>query len=183
VLSQALRKIVPVLEKLQVPYALISGLALAPHNVVRATEDLDFLIGEGPSRMSTLVERLRAKGLHSVSRKGSWGDPLVGVIAVEVPTTSATVVCDLVLPTARWQSDAVRGALIVEVEGFAVRVVQVWDLFLLKLYAGGPQDQLDAADLLRMQNPSERLAWKEAASQHRLTDTYKLCLKLLKEIE
>lgn len=182
-LSQALRKIVPILDKLHLHYALIGGLALAPHNVVRATEDLDFLLDDAPSGMPALAERLRAEGLPSFSREGSWGDPLPGVIVVEVPTTLGTVVCDLILPAAQWQSDAIRNALIAEVEGLIVRIVQARDLFLLKLYAGGPQDLLDAADLWRMRGPSERLEWKEAASTHRLTDEYKRCLNLLKGIE
>ena len=43
-LYQALRRILSVLENLQVPYAWIGGLALAFYEVVRATKDLNLLI-------------------------------------------------------------------------------------------------------------------------------------------
>jgi len=179
VLIQALRKILSVLENLEVPYALIGGLALAFYNVVRATKDLDLLILLSQVEMERLAGQLRAIGLSAQSRKGAPGDPVVGVVVVDLPIGASHVTCDLLLPSARWQSQAVRDAGIFEVEGSQVRVVQARDLFLLKLYAGGPQDLLDAGSLLRLQDESTGNEWKDAASKLRMGEELKRCLTFM----
>ena len=103
----------------------------------------------------------------------------MGVVVVEVPHEGGGVSCDLVLPSARWQSQAVRNAGTFEVEGSQVRVVQARDLFLLKLYADGPQDLLDAASLLRLQDESTGKEWKDAASKLRMGQELKRCLSFM----
>jgi predicted nucleotidyltransferase len=179
VLFQALRRILSVLENLGVPYALIGGLALAFYEVVRATKDLDLLILLSPAHMEKLAERLTANGLPASARKGAPGDPVVGVVAVQVPVGGDQLTCDLLLPSARWQSEAVRNAQTFELEGSQIRVVQARDLFLLKLHAGGPQDLLDARMLLQMQDEAAGRAWKDAASNMHLGDELKRCLNLM----
>lgn len=179
-LSQALRTIVPELDALEVSYALIGALALAPYNVVRATKDVDFLIGRSITEIAGLAAQFGARGFRAVARKGSPDDPLAGVLLVEVPTDSGAITCDLIFPTRGWQVAAIRNAISVEMEGLTVRVVQARDLFLLKLGAGGPQDLLDAADLLRMQSLNQRAAWERAASRRHLADACKRCWKFMK---
>jgi len=179
VLFQALSRILGVLENLGVPYALIGGLALAFYEVVRATEDVDLLILLSPADMATLAEQITANGLRASARKGSPGDPIVGVVVVEIPVDGGELACDLLLPSARWQSEAVRNARTFEVEGLPVRVVQACDLFLLKLHAGGPQDLLDASRLLQMQDEATGSAWKDAASNMHMGDELERCLNFM----
>ncbi len=178
-LYQALRRILSILEELGVPYALIGGLALPFYEVVRATEDVDLLILLSPLEMNSLAGKISKKGLSAMARRGSPGDPLVGVVVVEIPLEEGRVSCDLLLPSAHWQSQAVRNAGTFEVEGSQVRVVQARDLFLLKLYAGGPQDLLDAASLLRLQEESTGKEWKDAASKLRMGQELKRCLSFM----
>ena len=178
-LHQALRKIVSVLENLEVPYALIGGLALAFYGVVRATEDLDLLILITRAEMARLAEQITAKGLPASARKGSPGDPIVGVVVVEVSVDGGELTSDLLLPSARWQSEAIRNARTFEVEGLAVRVVQARDLFLFKLHAGGPQDLLDAGQLLQLQDEATGSAWKDAAARMHMGDELKRCLRFM----
>ena len=178
-LFQALRRILSVLEKLGVPYALIGGLALAFYEVVRATKDLDLLILLSPAEMEKFAEQLTANGLPAGARKGAPGDPVVGVVAVQVLVGGSQLTCDLLLPSARWQSEAVRNAQVFELEGSQVRVVQARDLFLLKLHAGGPQDLLDASQLLQMQDEATGRAWKDAASKMHLGDELKRCMNFM----
>ena len=180
-LHRALRKIISVLENLKVPYALIGGLALAFHKVVRATEDVDLLILSSPAEMSKLAQQVSANGLPTSARKGASGDPVAGVVVVQVPVSRGQLACHLLLPSARWQVEAVRNARVFEVEGSPVRVVQARDLFLLKLYAEGPQDLLDASQLLRMQDEETRNAWKDAASKVHLRDELKRCQKFMED--
>jgi len=179
VLHQALRKIVSVLENLGVPYALIGGFALAFYGIVRATEDLDLLVLISPPDMARLTQQIQAHGLPANARIGLPGDPVVGVVVVEVPVEGGKLTCDLLLPSARWQSEAVRSARTFDVEGLPVRVVQARELFLLKLHAGGPQDLLDASQLLQMQDEAARRVWKDAASNMHLRDELERCLNFM----
>ncbi|MBZ5545262.1 MAG: nucleotidyl transferase AbiEii/AbiGii toxin family protein [Acidobacteriia bacterium] len=179
-LSEALRKVVPVLEGLEIPYALIGGLALGVHNVIRATEDVDLLVQRSPAEMQELAREFRAKGMRAVSRKGAADDPLIGVVVLEVPIRDGKVTCDLILPSSGWQFEAIRESEVVNFEGLSLRVARRKDLFLLKLFAASPQDLLDAADLLRQQAPNGRRAWKARAAQLRLSAEYARCLKFMK---
>jgi hypothetical protein len=158
---------------------LIGGLALAFYDVVRATKDLDLLILLSPAEMAKFAEQLTADGLPATARKGAPGDPVLGVVVVQVPVGGGQLTCDLLLPSARWQSEAVRNARAFEVEGLTVRVVQAHDLFLLKLHAGGPQDLLDAGRLLQMQDEATGSAWKDAASDMHMGEELKRCLNFM----
>jgi hypothetical protein len=73
----------------------------------------------------------------------------------------------------------VRNAQVFELEGSQVRVVQARDLFLLKLHAGGPQDLLDASQLLQMQDEATGRVWKDAASKMHLGDELKRCMNFM----
>jgi hypothetical protein len=95
----------------------------------------------------------------------------------------ADVKCDVLFASRGWQTRAVRNATSVDLGSFVVKVAQPADLFLLKLYAGGPQDLVDAAELLKLQGPAERTRWKAAAGKLRLTAEYNRCLKFLKPSE
>ena len=73
-LTEALLKILPVLNSLGTTYALIGGLTLAPHDVVRTAADLDFLLADSPQRMMELARQVETKGFHVVSRKGGFDE-------------------------------------------------------------------------------------------------------------
>ena len=160
---------------------MIGGLALALYEVVRATKDLDLLILLSPAEMDNLAGQLTANGLAASTRKGAPGDPVVGVVVVQVPVGGGQLTCDLLLPSARWQSEAVRNARTFDVEGLPVRVVQARDLFLLKLHAGGPQDLLDAGRLLQTQDEATSSAWKDSASNMHMRDELKRCLSFMED--
>jgi hypothetical protein len=126
-----------------------------------------------------LAESLTAAGLQAVFTRGDVEDPLPGVVRVEIPAVRTPDRCDIIFPTKAWQREAVAHAEVVDVDGLKIPVVQAADLFLLKLYAGGPQDLFDAAALLRNQGPEERSAWKETAVQLRLGKEYQRCLQFM----
>jgi hypothetical protein len=179
VLSEALRIIVGELERLEIPYALIGALAMAPHNVIRATEDVGVLIGRSAPEMGDLASRIQSLGYKLEVSKAAFDDPPGGVIIVQVPTSSGEFPCDLIFPARPWQASAVTNAVAVQMEGFSVRVVRARELFLLKLYAGGPQDLLDAAQLYEIQDSAAKADWKEAAASIGESDAFERCLRFL----
>jgi hypothetical protein len=179
-LNEALRKVVAALDRLETPYALIGGLAVAARGAVRATRDIDLLV-DLPFQEALSMERsLTESGFRATFHRGAADDPIVGVLRLTVPLAGAEVSCDLIFASREWQRQTVTNATTVDLDSFAVRVAQSADLFLLKLYAGGPQDLIDAAELLKLQSPSVRARWKASAARLRLTGDYNRCLKHLK---
>lgn len=178
-LKETLRKVAITLDKLHVPFALIGGMAVAARGAFRTTKDVDFLIDWPLHEAVKLAQSLSENGLPSTFRKGLGDDPVVGVIRTSVPTSASICNCDILFPTKKWQLQAVPRATRVDMGGFILPVVQADDLFLLKLYAGGPQDLLDAAQLLKLQNEDERRAWKESAAKIGRSRMFTSCLKFL----
>lgn len=70
------REALVVFTRLQTPLALIGGLALAAHNVVRATRDVDFLVDADDA--DQLHERLLELGCHCVHRSADAANYLRG---------------------------------------------------------------------------------------------------------
>jgi hypothetical protein len=179
-LNEALRKVVGVLRRLGIPHALIGGLALAARGVVRATQDVDLIIAMAVQEAPSLEQSLKDRGFHATLHCGAASDPIACVLRLAVPVTPGEVKCDILFASRDWQARAVRNATTVDLGGFVVRVAQPADLFLLKLYAGGPQDLLDAAQLLGLQSERARVAWKSEAVKLRLAAEYKRCLRFIK---
>jgi hypothetical protein len=182
-LTEALQKVTTLLDELRIPYALIGGLAVIARGVVRATRDVDLLIDAPLGDGRSLAISLNHHGLPGAFQKGDLDDPIPGLIRLDVPVSSGAVRCDLLFPARTWEAEAVRNAAPVDVEGFVIRVATAADLFLLKLRAGGPQDLLDAAELLRIQPSEEQAAWKTTASKRRLSREFKRCQRFLKETD
>jgi len=75
-LGKQLEEAIDAFEKIGVRFALIGGLALAPHNVVRATQDIDFLID---ADLADAVERqLSALGYKCLHRSADAANYLRG---------------------------------------------------------------------------------------------------------
>ena len=130
-------------------YGLIGGLALAAGGVTRATEDIDFAVATGSSEMPKLAS---AVGGHY--RPGGGDDPLLGVINAAVAVGAKTLPVQLVLLPHRWHEVLLAQVRVVPVHGCSVPVVSWQALVLLKLYAGGPQDLVDAQDLWTVHQPN-----------------------------
>lgn len=130
-------------------YALIGGLAVSFWAEPRATHDLDFAVAVGHESPYSL-----ATFLHGTYRPGEPDDPLRGVVLTNAGKDQHAVPVQLVfLPVSL--SDLVfedlRRATLLHCN---VPVV-AWDrLVLLKLYAGGPRDLLDAKQILDTQSPN-----------------------------
>jgi len=72
-LGRQLAEILSALEKLGVQYALIGGLALSPHKVIRATQDIDLLIDQSAAEtVEQEVVRLGYQCLHRSPDVGNY---------------------------------------------------------------------------------------------------------------
>jgi len=133
--------------------ALIGAGAMAIRGYVRATQDLDLAVFVMPYPALTNVERrLREGGLASTFNDPEPGDPLGGVIRVEVDEELQVDVVNFLNPfdggpmvVKEAIEEAERGLL----RGSEIPVVTVPHLVAIKLYAGGPKSRADIAELLR----------------------------------
>ena len=178
-LNETLRSVAVTLDKLHVPFALIGGMAVGARGPVRATKDVDFLVDWPLHEGAKLAQSLTENHLLSTFHKGLADDPVAGVIRTIVPLAPFTGTCDILFPIKKWQLQAVSRATRVDMGGFVIPVAQADDLFLLKLFAGGPQDLLDAAQLYKLQSHDEQRAWKERAEKIGRSRAFARCLKFL----
>jgi hypothetical protein len=118
--------------------AVIGGLALAAHGVARATLDADLLVVDRRVLDEAFWKGLTAPASLRVVR-GEADDPLAGVVHLQGEAEAV----DVVVGRFEWQRAAIGRRMIVAVGGEALPVVQRADLVVLKLFAEGPQDQLD----------------------------------------
>lgn len=128
-----------------VAHAVIGATALAVHGVSRATVDIDLLVTDPRCFDAAVWTPLEAAGATVDRRRGDADDPLAGVIRIvrgEEPPV------DVIAGRAAWQAAIIARAVRADVAGASVPIAAPADVVLLKLYAGGPQDAWDIAQLL-----------------------------------
>jgi len=141
-MNSALR-VVRHLEGHGVACAFIGGVALGAHGIARSTLDVDVLVADPRVLEADFWIGLDDLG-KAESRRGDAEDPLVGI--VRFPQSPEPV--DVVVGRSPWTRRILERRTEVQLVDQAVPVVDRADLVLLKLYAGGPQDLLDARLLL-----------------------------------
>ena len=127
------------------PFAVIGAAAMAAHGVSRSTGDLDLLTVSAECLAHDFWAGLVDRGVQVDVRFGDANDPLRGVVRFAARGSSPI---DLVVGKSAWQSRILEDACDVDIEGVSVPVASRVDLILLKLFAGGPQDAWDIAQLL-----------------------------------
>lgn len=140
---------------------LIGGLAVAVHGYVRATDDLDF-ISRQPLRATR--RRLKAAGIETRLLRGDVLDRGFDCLKGEIDGIPFDVLPPLV--PVRWEA-----ALILEVGGGTLRVVDLDALLQLKMRAGGAQDLLDAAQLV-LRHPATEERARELATAYQVRDRF-----------
>ncbi|HEV8319147.1 MAG TPA: nucleotidyltransferase [Vicinamibacterales bacterium] len=127
-----------------VSFALVGAAALAAHGVARASLDIDLLVTDLRVLDPEFWRSVSARTAVEV-RRGDADDPLAGVVRCGVGSLRPV---DVVVGRHRWQREAIERAEPVTVEEVTLPVVTAVDLVLLKLFAGGIQDELDIRLLL-----------------------------------
>jgi hypothetical protein len=156
-------------QSLGIQTALIGGAALAVHNYVRATKDVDVATFVDPGTdLRRLEECLQNLGLHTRLTMPEEGDPLGGVLGIWehddedqdddlVPVGLVEVVNfrNPMSPRANPAIVAIRDAEPLD-EHTSLRCVRLADLVALKLYAGWTRDLADIVEVLA-KNPDADL--------------------------
>ncbi|NQU21122.1 MAG: hypothetical protein HQ567_07550 [Candidatus Nealsonbacteria bacterium] len=152
-LLKALRHVWLTLHRLNVPAAVMGGIALAAWKYVRATRDIDLLVSIAGRDTEDLIRELRAAGIHS---KGSapvtsLGQLTAVQLAYEPPETFMELQVDLLLAKSDYHEQALRRQVSTRLPDLDVEigVLACEDLILHKLLAGRIIDRADVASLLR----------------------------------
>lgn len=140
-----LHDVLAVLGRRGSPAALIGAIALAAHGIARATLDLDLLALDAGLLSAEPWQALSESGVLVEVRRGDAEDPLAGVVRL---TRSGQPPVDVVVGRHRWMEDVLARAGTLSFGGGLVPIVEAADLVVLKVFAGGPQDLLDAGLLL-----------------------------------
>ncbi len=141
--------VITVLNKRQIPYAIIGAFAASFHGIVRASMDADALISlkAVQADVQALTGDLRKAGLKPSYRKGDARDPVGAVVNIEDGFGNRV---DLLM-TIRGMTDAVFSrAIEAEFMGTQIRVVGIEDFIAMKIFAGGPKDLGDVSGALKV---------------------------------
>ena len=131
-------------------YALVGGFAVSAWGAPRATRDIDFAIVLG-----TTTPKILSAHLGGSYEGAGPDDPLRGVFSVNVSHEGENIPVQLILLPPRFNAVVFSDVNTVSIFNTSVPIVSWQSLVLLKLYAGGPQDLLDAKEILAIHQPEE----------------------------
>jgi hypothetical protein len=152
-LLKTLKHVWTTLEPLQLPMAVMGGLALAAWRHVRATRDVDILLSTLGVDIASLLTPLRVAGLHP-RHQGSLvplGSLELLQLRYEPPGAYVELHIDLLLVHSEYHQKALarRKPLHLEAVDLDLYVLACEDLILHKLEAGRIIDRADVVALLR----------------------------------
>ena len=182
-LEQELRKFTKELEKAKAKgeiegYTLIGALAVSARAKPRATKDIDFLVSADKSFFQEYFPAIiKSKGYKFKIFKSEPQDPISGLLRIYDKENVELV--DIIPVFWKWQEEIIKNTEILNIyKNFSIPVARTEDLIILKLKAGGPQDIIDAEELLKSTNKSldkERLS--ELAKRAGVNRQLKMILK------
>jgi hypothetical protein len=152
-LLKALKHVWLTLEPLSAPMAVMGGLALAAWKYVRATRDVDLLIGASETDVELLVSTLTSAGLRLKHErvKRPLGSLQIIQFLYEPHESYVDLQVDLLLGQTEYHREALARRVPTRLSALEldVFVLACEDLILHKLQAGRLLDRADAAMLVR----------------------------------
>jgi hypothetical protein len=130
-----------ILEAAEFDYAVIGAMAAAVHGVVRASLDADLLLSATPQRATEVESRLAAAGFQTSLQQGDFEDPIAAVLRARDSYGNQV---DLLFGLRGVEPALFDRALVVPYKETTIDVVGREDFVAMKLFAGAPQDVVDA---------------------------------------
>lgn len=171
-----LAKVLARLDGAGIRCGLIGAEALALRGASRATLDRDLLTTERRALDAAIWMPLADAGAEVDIRPGDEDDPLAGVIRFRAVGERPV---DLIVGRHSWQSRILDRSEILDLGEARVHVPRAADLVLLKLFAGGPQDAWDIAQLLADEDRDDLIAEVDSRIADLPEDAFRLWRKIL----
>lgn len=149
-----LAEVLHVLEREQVPHALIGAAALAVRGVSRSTADIDLLCVQAGVLRRELWADLATPERQLRVLTGDADDPLAGSVRIG----EGSEIVDVVVGRHAWEREIIEAAEPLSIGDVRVPVARPAGLVLLKLHAGGPKDAWDIRALLDVSDQPAELA-------------------------
>jgi hypothetical protein len=155
---RALRHVWATLRPLDIPMAVMGGIALATWKVVRATRDVDLLLGVPGRDLGEVLAKLREAAVRP--KHEAWtstvGEFEIVQCLYEPPEAYMDLQIDLFLAKSGYPLQALERRVVTRLPDLdlEVAVLACEDLILHKLLAGRIIDRVDAAALLRANRES-----------------------------
>lgn len=153
----ALRRAWVAIEPLDVPMAVMGGLALSAWGHVRSTQDVDLLVALEKANVDAALHRLFAADFRPKRQPMLFRIEQQDIVQLyyDPPETFCEVQVDLLLVGGPYQQAAIerRVPIVLPELDIPISVLSREDMVLHKLLAGRIIDQADAAMLLRENRP------------------------------
>jgi predicted nucleotidyltransferase len=137
--------VVSVLGAQEVDYMVIGAMAAAVYGAIRASVDADVLVSIRPQKLPGLEKALRKAGFTTGLRRGDADDPIPALLAV---TDAHDNRVDLLCGLRGLDPEAFTRTSMVSFQRTPLRFAGREDFIAMKCYAAGPQDLIDAHDIL-----------------------------------
>ena len=160
--TNALNRVWAALEPLDLPMALMGGLAVAVWKHPRNTRDVDILVDVRDGNLDELVEAMKRAGMRSKRQPPVLlvGDQRVIQLLYPAPGTFLDIQIDVLLADSAYQKEALTRAKPAKLDGEReIAVLSCEDLIIHKLLAGRIIDSADVAALLRANRAGLDLAY------------------------
>ncbi|MEO0416036.1 MAG: hypothetical protein AAF226_13900 [Verrucomicrobiota bacterium] len=145
---QAAEAIAALMQKQGIDCIVIGAIALAGHNYVRFTRDIDLGVVAEPKVFNQVANEIKSLGHRVELREGSFDDPLAGVIDISGNFGLVQIInFHERFPAVIW--DAVNSSQEPIRENSPLKLIPLPHLVALKLYAGGLKSKADILELLR----------------------------------
>jgi hypothetical protein len=155
----AVGRLVDVIERTGIAYAMMGGLALNAWGIPRATYDLDATLAVRPSDPSGTLAALHGGGVEVDPQfLSGWLDELAGMkkAAVKLLAAGTWFSVDLFFATTPFLESVLQRRVAVALKGRKIFVVGAADLVLFKLVAGRRKDWVDIENVLAVQGVPDR---------------------------
>jgi len=167
-LSHVLRDLVPLFERLEVPYAVMGGIAVRAYGIPRPTYDVDFTAALPRERLADFYTEAEELG-YTVPEpyKTGWVDRVANmpVVKVRLHVEDRGIDVDVFLAESPFQQQVLERRRREQVGDRAMWMVSPEDLILLKLLARRPRDLADIGDVLFTQGQLDEDYLRQWAEQ------------------
>jgi len=148
---QTLRDIAGIFERLELPYAVIGGIAVRAYAIPRPTFDVDFTVAVSRERLAEVYSAVEDEGYTIPdSYQSGWVDSIAGMPLVKFRfyVKDRGVDADIFLAETPFQRELLNRRRVVETPDGTCWLASPEDIVLLKLLASRPRDFVDVQDVL-----------------------------------
>jgi predicted nucleotidyltransferase len=144
--ERLLEKLATELDARSIAYMIIGGQAVLLYAEPRLTRDIDVTVGMSITKLTVLLDIVRALGL--VSRVNDPQDFVRQTMVLPCEEAASGIRVDFILSNSAYETEAMGRVNKVKIGNREVRYASVEDLLIHKLVAGRPRDIDDVRSIL-----------------------------------